>query len=109
MKKNNLTDAQQDIVKLIQDLKGGFIYVDYSRRLHKWRYFLMRDDGKPIDFVNKCRPPSILRIKRPQTIRALIRKGVLIPEMDDKEFEVQLALGSIDWRVYNLAEEFDKC
>ena len=29
--------------------------------------------------------------------------------MTKKELEIQNALGSIDWRVYNLAEEFDKC
>jgi len=100
VKLSSLTAAQQYIVKLIRDLKGGFIYVSCRR---KWKYYLARDTGEPIIHTRHY------RIRHPQTIRALIRKGVLIPEMDDKEFEVQLALGSIDWRVYNLAEEFDKC
>ena len=30
-------------------------------------------------------------------------------KVSDKEFEIQFALGTINWRVYNLAEEFDKC
>lgn len=96
-----LTGAQTDIVKSVHSLPGGFILGEVNIHPGKWTYYLTRDMGHTF---NKGLP-----IKYPQTIKALIRKGVLIPEVDDKEFEVQFALGVVDWRVYNLAEEFDKC
>ena len=40
------------------------------------------------------------------TIRWLIFKKVLVPTMDDKEFSIQFALGTIDHKIYELAEEY---
>ena len=32
----------------------------------------------------------------------LLKKGYIIPELSDKEYKIQIALGSIDCRVYKL-------
>ena len=40
--------------------------------------------------------------KSQETIKSLIRKKVLVPTMSNKEFAVQFALGTIDYRDYKL-------
>jgi len=35
----------------------------------------------------------------------LLKKGYIIPELSDKEYKIQIALGSIDYRVYKLVPD----
>ncbi|KKL77042.1 hypothetical protein LCGC14_2038840 [marine sediment metagenome] len=40
------------------------------------------------------------------TIKCLIHKKVLIPTLSNKEFAIQFALGTMDYRIYELAEAY---
>lgn len=56
----------------------------------------LADDEWEIHFYHKA------------TTEALIRKGILIPEIPDKEFAVQQAIGSMKHRLYHLANRKKK-
>jgi len=56
-------------------------------------YYLVRYPGAG----KICYTPANRR-----TVKALINKGVIVSVLSDKEFAVQLALGTTDHRVYKL-------
>ena len=113
MKKNKLSIAQQRIVRDLRMCKGAFIQGCIDRGI-EWDYLFAGSTeywnfakGKIIildGLYQTCRFPYR---KAQETIRCLIRKKVLIPIMADKEFAIQLALGSIDYRIYKLAKEYE--
>jgi len=92
----HLTNTQRYVVEKMTELKGSFIYYNCSKRSLEWKYYLGQKGQSKSAFFG---------VRHPQTIDALIRRGVLIPEMSDEEFEIQFALGSIDHRIYNLPKK----
>ncbi|KKL77041.1 hypothetical protein LCGC14_2038830 [marine sediment metagenome] len=88
-----LTEAQRHLLMDIH-LFRGIIHFRESR-IHPplWGYYLVK-------YYKEKDPYSVPRNRR--TVESLIHKGALIPELSDKEFAVQLALGTVNCRVYRL-------
>ena len=82
-----LTGAQVRLLKELTMFRGVICFRKSHSLIHEWRYFLVT-------------PKQTFLIPNTNTVTALIRKGALVPELSDKEFAVQLALGTIDHRVY---------
>lgn len=116
MTKVKLSNAQ---LRVIHDLcvhAGAFIEASITSNGDEWIYMFARpttdDDMLGIKNGTLVRLNNIYEINRlpyhkaQETIRCLIHKGALITELSDKEFAIQLALGTVDCRMYKLAEEY---
>ena len=90
-----LTDAQRYLLYDIKTYKG---VVHFRKPLgaKKWLYSIVWNCYQRLDYTTA----------NTNVIKALIRKGALVPEISNKEFEVQLALGTTDHRVYKLPKLF---
>lgn len=90
--KNNLTDIQLRVVCDIVDAGKEAVLEEHKdgRLLWRFRHISSYDSI----WVNSWYAT---------TIRALIRKRVLVPEISNKEFSVQCALGLLNTRRYRLA------
>ena len=115
MKKNRLSKAQQRIVNTLHSYTGSFIQATIIKHSSKWYYvFAKPAGGFYVTFENGVlrRRDNLYDMmslpyhKVQETIRCLIHKKVLITTMTDKEFAIQYALGTIDHRIYELAEEY---
>ena len=91
---------------MISYLQGN---LDFVVRAGRWGY----DIGRSIEStVAATKAGSYWIYVEPmwpyssETIKALIRKGVLIAELSSKEFKVQVALGTMKYRIYKLAEKY---
>ena len=114
-RKGKLSKAQQRIVTNLIYYDNSFIQAIVNDLGCEWDYaFAKPTDMMPLVMKNGvlAKMEGIFEVSRlpyhknQETIRCLIHKKVLIPTMSDKEFAVQLALGTVDYRIYTLAEEY---
>ena len=86
-----LTDSQRYLLYDIIMYKGviHFRKLPYSK---KWVYSIVWNRNQRLDYTTE----------NTNVVRALIRKSALVPEISDKEFMVQMALGTTDHRVYKM-------
>ena len=112
---SKLSKAQQRIVDIMRSYAGSFIRATIIEHSNKWYYvFAKPTDGFHVIFKNGALRrlnglydmADLPHHKVHETIRCLIHKKVLITTMTDKEFAIQYALGAIDYRLYELAEEY---
>jgi len=72
---------------------------DLTIRAERWGYsigrYILNHSTKP--YWHHEEP---MWVYGSETIKCLIRKGVLITELSSKEFEVQKALGTMDHKIY---------
>lgn len=115
MKKNKLPKAQQQIVNNLHWHEEAFIQVAAILNDDKFDYILARPlnctplsykGGKLTATKGLFAMTSIPHHKFRKTIKCLIRKKILIPDLSNKEFDVQVALGTITHRTYRLAKEY---
>ncbi|KKL45966.1 hypothetical protein LCGC14_2350380, partial [marine sediment metagenome] len=85
-----LTKAQRYLLMELR-LFAGVIHMKRCPVLGALEYSMLKYPGEPKAY--EIHPD-------PRTIKALIHKGALVPELSDKEFAIQLALGTVDCRVY---------
>ena len=87
-----LTDAQEN---LFEDIKrctysgseGVILYTNNTPR-KVWRYFIAHR------YSNADIRPHTIYATNMKVVKELIRKGVLVPEISNKEWKVQVALGT---------------
>ena len=110
-----LSKAQQRIVDDLRSYGNSFIQATIAHHGGEWEYafakpaedlHMIMKNGKltRIDGFYETHRPTYHKAQ--ETIRCLIRKKILVPMMDDKEFAMQFALGTIDHRIYKLAKEY---
>ncbi len=114
-RKGKLSKAQQRIVDKLLTHDGSFIQAMVNDLGCEWNYIF----AKPTDMRHST-TTAILLIKvegvvfkvcrlpyhkNQETIKCLIHKKVLTPTMSNKEFAIQLALGTADHRVYKLPKD----
>ena len=93
----HLTVAQTTLLEEIILFKREIVcHRKWKRRIEVWRYY-------SVDPIFDHEYP--LSGRKTNIVKALIRKGVLVSEMSDKEFAIQFALGTIDHRVYKLLKD----
>ena len=117
MKKNKtkLTLAQRRLIYYLlkknasirvrmDETKTGGYKKEYNLLLPAERsvYFSL-GGGAQVQNVYYCRDLGVWSLR---TVKCLIRKKVLVCEIGNKEFKVQVALGLIDYKIYQLAEEY---
>ncbi|KKL45965.1 hypothetical protein LCGC14_2350370 [marine sediment metagenome] len=111
-----LSKAQQQIVNDLINYDSSSIQATVTSCGCEWNYlFAKRAEGmhmvmkngvvmtKMEGFFEMYRPPYHMN---QTTIKCLIRKKVLIPTMPDEEFAIQFALGTMEYRIYGLAEAY---
>ena len=82
-----LTYAQANLLENMERFPEGVI-VFYKPRYYKiWRYFIAL---RSLDGCIYSRETPV----NTNMVKCLIRKGVLVPEISNKEWEVQVALGT---------------
>ena len=96
-----LTDAQESLLEDIERYTGskseGVILFTNDTPRKVWRYFIAHRYSS-----TDIRPHTIYAASM-KAVKELIRKGVLVPEISNKEWEVQVALGTMpNGRVYKL-------
>ena len=76
--------------------RGGVIHLQkcllHTPWVGKWRYFIVDQQNRR---TLQLTPTDA------EAIEKLIANGDLISELSDKEFAIQLALGTVEHRVYN--------
>jgi hypothetical protein len=110
MQKYKLSAAQQRMVNYLFFPK--ILVQSVVDNTLEWRYnfikpvrgLVFRNGVMEIDEIYELCKPHSMHSQR--TIKCLIDKKVLITKISDKEFNMQLALGTMDCRIYTLAERY---
>jgi len=104
MKIPKLSYVQQWAVIYLQNHNNAVVRATYSNKHNYWYYGM----GALIKgYLNNWwwgiqYSPCILDTD----YKDLIHKGILVAEMEEKEFTIQKALGTVEYRLYKLAEEY---
>ena len=87
-----LTDDQADLLEDIKRCTGngseGAILFTNNTPCKVWRYFIVHR------YSNTDIRPHTIYAANAKVVKELIRKGVLVPEISNKEWKVQEALGT---------------
>jgi hypothetical protein len=75
-------------------MNSGSFLVQYPeprpKHVHRW-FFVLSPKSKQSDHISSS------------VCNYLVEHDLIVPELDDAEYKVQLALGSIDYRKYKLS------
>lgn len=103
-KKTKLPKSQQHIVDDLLLWEGSFVQVAAVLNGSEFNYTF----AKPLNLglhTPLYRLESIWN-KGQDAIECLIRKKILVPDLSNKEFAIQVALGTMTYRIYRLTKEY---
>ena len=88
-----LSERHMEVLRKLFTNSGSFL-VQYPeprpKHAHRW-FFVLSPKSKQSDYISS----SICEY--------LVETGLIVPELDDVEYKIQIAIGSIDYREYKLS------